>query len=391
MMNGQRVREKNKQRQSKAKRTMGRRERIAEKRLRHRPKQRPRPGQGQAARRTFPHSGLLRMAELEGRSAAERSLPADAPDEREPSSVLLQLQATWRSWLQGRGLLRLSPARTTTLMHAYVRGWDSRRRLPIRNPVLTRVGPNRRITAVITAMNEEERIRNVILELNRLPLHEITVVVNGTTDRTLERCREVLGANGLIIHIPHALGHDVGRGLGARSSTSDIILFLDGDLAVPAEMLVPFLEAIDSGYDVALNNLTPQTGLFQQRDGVSVVKEFLNVVMGRGDLGINSMTAVPHAMSRRAVESIGCPQLAVPPAAQAAAIRKGLRIAAPIGIDVFRRNRKRTSNVGRLNPLARLIIGDHLEAISSLMASEGKRLSFPDSLRSRIVLKGVDS
>lgn len=38
-------------------------------------------------------------------------------------------------------------------------------------------------------------------------------------------------------------------------ATADICLFVDGDFAIPAKKLIPFLHAIEDGNDVALNDL----------------------------------------------------------------------------------------------------------------------------------------
>ena len=92
-------------------------------------------------------------------------------------------------------------------------------------------------------------------ELKRLPLHEIIVVENGSHDHTYAAARAFEGVT--VIHIPERLGHDVARALGAKMSTGDIVLFMDGDMPVPAEKLSSYLVAADRGVDVALNDIMP--------------------------------------------------------------------------------------------------------------------------------------
>jgi hypothetical protein len=264
----------------------------------------------------------------------------------------------------------------------------NRKRKPLKRVLHAGAGPlplhvSGTVGVVISAMNEEGTIGEVLKELNRLPLHEVIVVVNGSTDGTFQEAKQTCGPNGLILYYPEPLGYDVGRSAGVRVAQSDILLFLDGDFVVPAEKLVSFIMAVERGADIALNDLTPYSGVFRIRDEVTMVKEFLNRSLGRSDLGINSLTAVPHALSRRAIEVIGPSRLAIPPLAQAAAIRSGLRVMLSTSVNVYGPNRVRASNTGLRNPVARLIIGDHLEALHGVMETQGIRLGFQDNIRKR--------
>ncbi|CAM4080796.1 glycosyltransferase [Paenibacillus alkaliterrae] len=240
---------------------------------------------------------------------------------------------------------------------------------------------NRSVAAIVSVMNEEATIVSVLEQLQRLPLNEIIVVVNGSRDRTLEKARQ--HSQAMIVYYPDPLGHDVGRAIGAKLSHSDILLFLDGDFAVRAEDLVPFIHAVDQGTDIALNNITPYLPSFSHWDSVTIMKRFLNLSLNRSDLHANSMTAVPHAMSRAVVEQIGYSELMVPPKAQVRAIMAGLRIAAPASVNVVSKNKMRKNNRGMDNPVARMIVGDHVEAVELAMQHTGNRLNFPDKVRKR--------
>jgi len=242
--------------------------------------------------------------------------------------------------------------------------------------------PTRTVSAILSVYNEEDSLEAVLHELMKLQVHEIILVMNGCTDRSFEIARMVPKAK--IIHYPDPIGHDVGRAIGAKMAVSDILLFLDGDIPIPAHALAPFVHAVQQGVDVALNDITPYLSTFDHRDDLSHCKEFLNRSLGRGDLKVNSMTAVPHALSRRAVETIGYRHLMVPPKAQAIAMMRGLRVEVCCSVNVIERNKARKTNVGHVNPVAELIIGDHLEAIREAIDVLGSRMSLPDHSRKRI-------
>ncbi|WP_342552644.1 glycosyltransferase family A protein [Paenibacillus sp. FSL R7-0652] len=217
--------------------------------------------------------------------------------------------------------------------------------------------------AVVCACNEERTLGQVLRQLRRLPLRDIVVVLNGTTDNSLGHVLQHPGIT--LVYEPDRAGHDVGRALGVKMTDAETVLFVDGDMVVPAEQLAPFLFTIDRGQDVALNDLTSLLPPFAKQDEVSRIKAYLNHTLGRRDLGSNSMTAVPHAVSRRMIQAVKPASLAVPPMAQMLAVQQGLQVSAPYQVDVIRSNRLRPGNTGRGNDVARLILGDHLEALAA--------------------------
>lgn len=243
-----------------------------------------------------------------------------------------------------------------------------------------------RLAVVITARNEAATIGGVIREAQALGPDELIVVLNGCTDGSLAAVRAIPGVT--ILHYPEPLGHDVGRAAGAAVADADILLFLDGDLAIPARRLKPFVDAVRRGADVALNGLGRHLGPFSRWDDVTRLKAFLNRALGRPDLGAASMTAVPHALSRRAVERLGTAALAVPPKAQALALSGGLNVRIAGSVDVISRNRLREANTGKANPVSRMIVGDHIEALRAVMDRTGPRLEYSDTSRRRDAAKG---
>lgn len=251
--------------------------------------------------------------------------------------------------------------------------------------VMSRKRPDS-VAVIVSAMNEEKTLGRLLNEMDRLAPQELIIVVNGCQDHTFDIAKQHPTATVLSYNEP--VGHDVGRTIGAKVAVSDILLFIDADIPVSAEQIKPYIRAIQQGADVALNHMGPYLPVFADRDKVTVLKQFLNTSLGRSDLGADSMTAVPHALSRRALEIIGIENLMVPPRAHAMAIINGLTIVSPASVNVIKRNRRRAGNQGSLNPVSQMIIGDHLEAIHFVMQDLGVRYLHPDSMRRREFVGG---
>lgn len=297
--------------------------------------------------------------------------------------VLNHVQSLWVGHMLSDTSAKPPDGQYLASMSAFVDGYCSASGYRTHNWVL--LPTNKTVAAVVTAMNEERTILAVLHELERLPLQELVLIVNGSSDGSFSAARSSRKA--IIVHYGKALGHDVGRAIGARLTTADIVLFADADFPVPAEQFVPFVRAVDGGLDVALNDISPFVGTFAERDGVSVLKEFLNRALDRPDLTVNSLTAVPHALSRSAIARIGAAQLAVPPKAHAIALCSGLKVGAPASVDVISVNRLREGNTGTRNAVSQMIAGDHAEALEWAMRERDARLSFADNLRMRSLIK----
>lgn len=277
-----------------------------------------------------------------------------------------KLQQSFVEWMNANIRQRPEYDRMKRLSTAFCRGYANalgRREHGI--PLLLRGSA----AAVVCASSEEDSIDAMLNELERLPLREIIVVLNGCRDNSyaLSRGHRLV----TVIYHPEPLGHDVGRSIGARLAGADNILFCDGDLVIQAEDLAPFLYAVDGDCDVALNDLNGYLPMFVHQDEVTHCKSFLNMVLGRSDLGANSMTAVPHALSGRLLRELNPVHLTVPPKAQVMAILGGYLVKAVHAVDVFSSNRKRRDNVGRGNAVAGMIIGDHAEALQEIFERRG--------------------
>jgi hypothetical protein len=296
-----------------------------------------------------------------------------------------EMNQQWWSWFSKQKMKQISwPAyhvSANRFKHAFLKKANKQQRNWVMIPT------KKKVAAILCAMNEEKTIRKILDQLGRLPLEEIIIVINGSSDQTFSEIQNH-PSQPIIIHYYSPLGFDVGRAIGAKATISDILLFLDGDIVIPAEKLVPFVYAVERGADIALNNITPFLTRFDLRDPVTVVKQFLNHSLSRSDLLANSLTAIPHALSRKTVEIIGFHNLAIPPLAQAIALQSKMKVTAPTSINVIRRNRIKSTNKGHGNFVEELIIGDHLEALHYSMKKQGNRLHLKDRLRKRQSIKG---
>lgn len=243
--------------------------------------------------------------------------------------------------------------------------------------------PNPYVSVIIPAMNEAQTIAGVISRASRVhPRCEVIVVVNGSADQTAEIAHS-LGAHVISYELP--LGHDAGRSVGAEAAKGEILLFTDGDLVIPALDLRPFVTAVSGGADIALNDYS---GPVQKLSPHPVVlsKHALNILLGRPDLKGCSMTAVPHAISRKALEALGSDLLSRPPMAHAKAVLSGMRVEAAHKVPVGKLNAVRRKENGK-DPLQQLVTADHLEAVSLLLDHRGNRAGFGDGARRREMVR----
>ena len=224
------------------------------------------------------------------------------------------------------------------------------------------------LSIIIPAQNEEKCIRSILIECKKLNPLEIVVVVNGSSDRTASIAEE-LGAT--IIVFEEKLGLDIGRAIGAYFSSGEIVLFLDGDFVIPAHDIKPFVDAIKQGADVALNNQNAFLDKKSQFHPVLACKYALNIACGREDLGICSTVAIPHAYSRKCIETIGYESLANPALSYVKSLIGGLVVEQVHQVDVNVLNRFRPTThyrmqKDRLAPTTSVIMGDHIEALKYL-------------------------
>nr|WP_239565178.1 glycosyltransferase [Brevibacillus fulvus] len=237
------------------------------------------------------------------------------------------------------------------------------------------------VSVIIPARNEEQTIAKVVEEAKQIAEHiEIVVISNGTKDRTAQLAQQ---AGARVIQMDASLGHDVGRAVGAYFAKGNILLFIDADFVIPAYILRKYVEDVQQGWDIVLNSYSGNKTK-KQIHSTSVAKRLLNKMLGRPDLVGSSLTTVPHALNRKAVEVIGYADLAIPPKAQVKAVLNQLKIKRAHFINTARFNKRR---VGRREDVISLVLGDHLEAICYLLDQRGSRAELTDFLRKRELLR----
>jgi hypothetical protein len=252
-----------------------------------------------------------------------------------------------------------------------------------KSPSAGRKAIRSKVSVIIPIMNERKTLAAVLHEVKKLQSNiEIIAVVNGSTDGSAS----IAGKSGArVVLFDQPLGHDVGRSIGALHASGDILLFLDGDIVISARQLLPYLRAVESGVDIALNQYNGPAHKYTVHP-VVLAKHALNAAMGRPDLKGASMTSVPHAISRRALTAIGAENLAVPPKAQAMACMHGLRVEASHLVSVGAINPLRRRGKGG-DPLRQLILGDHLEAVSWYIQATNERGWRSDLSRNRNMVR----
>lgn len=262
-------------------------------------------------------------------------------------------------------------------------------RRPVARPVRPAVlppavnHPQPEVSVIIPAMNEAATIAAVIAGARGVhPRCEVIVIVNGSADQTADIARSC-GANVIVYEQP--LGHDVGRSVGAEAAKGAVLLFTDGDLVIPASQLRPFVNAVSGGADLALNDYSgPVRSRFPHP--VVLSKHVLNLLLGRSELKGCSLTAVPHAISRRALDVLGSGLLSRPPLAHAQAVLEGLVVTAVHNVPVGRMNAVRRKHSGS-DLLQEAILRDHLDAVAMVLERKGGRAGFGDGIRRREMVR----
>lgn len=224
-------------------------------------------------------------------------------------------------------------------------------------------------------------LRGVLTELDALPLREIIVMIYGCSE--LKEKPAVIHPTARFIFLPEVADPDVGRAIGARLADADTLLFVSSERPAAASVLARYLWECDGRADVAISDLPLRNIVFRDRGSIAQLQEFLNASLNRPDLKSNSLTTLPYALSRRALDTIGADTLCVPAKAHAVAILSKLRIVT--GGSAAERPGKR-----RGEPVDRIAAGDHAEAWHTAIAVRGNRLKRPDLYRNRHVLDGLD-
>jgi glycosyltransferase involved in cell wall biosynthesis len=108
---------------------------------------------------------------------------------------------------------------------------------------------NSHVTVVVPTLNEEENIAGVIHELNQMGYCNILVVDGNSVDKTVEVAEE-LGVSILV-------QNEKGKGAALRQAFNhdgldgDVVVMMDADGSMSPKEIPLFIEALDSGADLA--------------------------------------------------------------------------------------------------------------------------------------------
>ena len=107
-----------------------------------------------------------------------------------------------------------------------------------------------KISIVLPAKNESAAIGQTLAQIQQLQLaHEIIVVNDGSTDQT-KQVAETAGAK--VVTHPYSKGNGAAIKTGARTATSEIIIFMDADGQHDPQDIPRLLEKIEQGYDLVV-------------------------------------------------------------------------------------------------------------------------------------------
>ncbi|PFI27027.1 glycosyl transferase [Bacillus thuringiensis] len=241
------------------------------------------------------------------------------------------------------------------------------------------------LSVIIPASNEVDTISDVIQSVKPLNPVEIIVIANGCNDGT-EEVANRLGCK--VIRYTELLGNDVGRAVGAKHAIGDVLLFIDGDFAIPTSKLQLFLNSIlHDQTDIVLNNLDALFLKKQKPHSVTVWRQILNAMLEREELKIDSLLSVPHALTKEVVQSIGYECLVNPIVAHLRIAQSKWRINRHCAIDVITPNKFRPIEHAaygtNLSQSERRMIGDHIEAVAERIVSSDIRGGYYDGNRKR--------
>ena len=121
-----------------------------------------------------------------------------------------------------------------------------------------------RLSVVVSAYNEENNIlplhRRLQAAMTGLPLAsvEYLFVDDGSTDGTLERCRQAQRGdpNVKIVHLLRNFGHEAAMTAGMEYASGDGVIFMDADLQHPPELLGEMVKRWREGNDIVLTRRT---------------------------------------------------------------------------------------------------------------------------------------
>ncbi|MEN9782507.1 MAG: hypothetical protein RL208_657 [Pseudomonadota bacterium] len=126
------------------------------------------------------------------------------------------------------------------------------------------------VSIVVSLYNEEEnvgllykKILEVLQSANFDLNYEVILVNDGSIDKTLNECFECKNVDGIrfkIVSFVRNFGHEMAMTAGLDNSTGEAVIFMDGDLQHPPEILPQMIEKWLEGNKVVLTKLVENKG-----------------------------------------------------------------------------------------------------------------------------------
>ena len=125
-------------------------------------------------------------------------------------------------------------------------------------------GPTPRLSLVIPAYNEEQRLRPSLEQILAFAVAqgypvELLVVDDGSVDRTPDLVREAAGVTPpnvslRLLQHPRNLGKGRAVRTGCLAAAGEFVAYLDADLATPPQEVLKLLPSLEEGADVAVGS-----------------------------------------------------------------------------------------------------------------------------------------
>ncbi|QRG70347.1 glycosyltransferase family 2 protein [Brevibacillus choshinensis] len=236
--------------------------------------------------------------------------------------------------------------------------------------------------SVVIPLNEDTNVLRQLLEnIKQLNLTAEVIVVCPASARI-----SVPQAHSSWVHViptDSSQTYDDSRAQGAYHAKGDVVLFLDERAIVAPALLKKYVTDIQNGADIVLTGAEPVRANKRLNPPRNAYR-LLNHLLGLHELGSSTMSKIPYACNRKALEILGHDGLRTPPLGLVRAVEAKLKIVkvSPLPAIAWSRDLQGIGKKG-----TRQILQDHAIAIQSILQVVGKRGGLPDGERYRGLLK----
>ena len=225
------------------------------------------------------------------------------------------------------------------------------------------------LTAIVPAKNEAGRIHKVLYSLLHIKeINRILVVLNGSTDQTLNEVKAFRNKKIALLFFKEALGIDIPRAIGAAYAQkigSSTLLFIDGDMVgeISQELRGMIKRTSLQELDMSLNDCYSHLEEKPPLTQMLLFRELLNKKIGLYEqIHTASPSHGPHLVSLKFLKYVPLKAIAIPPVGMAIARKYNLKIGLAAQIPHFLlgsslKDRKHS----RL--IKETVIGDSVEAM----------------------------